>query len=65
MVIARRAIGFSERVPQEWLNILFSSRPSDCDEKSWKLWRKISSFLKKYNIRRNDLFYPLGIIEGL
>ena len=65
MVIARRAIGFSEKVPQQWLNILFSSQPVDCDEKSWKLWRKISSLLKKYGIRRNDLFHPLAVMEVL
>ena len=65
MVIARRAMGFSERVPQCWLNLLFSSPPEDCDEKSWKLWRKISSLLKKYAIRRNDLFRPLAVTEVL
>lgn len=65
MVIARRAMGFSERVPQCWLNLLFSSPPEDCDERSWKLWRKISSLLKKYAIRRNDLFRPLAVTEVL
>ncbi|RUT06825.1 hypothetical protein DSM106972_030820 [Dulcicalothrix desertica PCC 7102] len=58
MVIARRAMGFKEFIPQKWLKILSSFfEPEDSKDGGFAGgWRKISAWLKKFCIRRPQLF---------
>jgi IS605 OrfB family transposase len=67
MVIARRAMGFREYIPQQWLKTLSSSfKPEDSKDGGFGGgWRKISSWLKKYVIRRPQLFQPDTVLRFL
>ncbi len=58
MVIARRAMGFREYIPQQWLKTLTAFfRPEDWHDAGFGGgWRKISAWLKKFCIRRPRLF---------
>ncbi len=58
MVIARRAMGFREYIPQQWLKKLTAFfRPEDWHDAGFGGgWRKISAWLKKFCIRRPRLF---------
>jgi IS605 OrfB family transposase len=50
MVIARRAMGYSERAPQCLV------RPEDRARHSWTTWNRLARFLKNNKIRRSKLF---------
>lgn len=58
MVIARRALGFKEYIPQKWLKTLSSFfKPEDSKDGGFAGgWRKISAWLKKFCIRRPQMF---------
>ena len=58
MVIARRAMGFREYIPQKWLKTLTAFfRPEDWDDAGFGGgWRRISAWLKKFCIRRPRMF---------
>ncbi|BDA70672.1 transposase, IS605 OrfB family [Calothrix sp. PCC 7716] len=58
MVIARRAMGFKEYIPQNWLKTLSSFfKPEDSKDGGFGGgWRRISAWLKKFCIRRPRLF---------
>ncbi|WP_127082922.1 transposase [Dulcicalothrix desertica] len=58
MVIARRAMGFREYIPQKWLKTLTAFfRPEDWKDVGFGGgWKKISAWLKKFSIRRPHLF---------
>ena len=58
MAIARRAMRHSERVP----TCLMS--PEDEIKHPWAVWRKISLFLKRFYVKRHDLFNPTKALEG-
>jgi IS605 OrfB family transposase len=67
MVIARRAMGFSENIPQQWLKTLSSSlRPEDRrDDGFGKGWKLIAKCIK--SIPRGSHFQPdttLRIVES-
>lgn len=61
MVIARRALGYKEIMPQAWLNAL--SRPVDQDRASWSGWKVLASALRKYSITRHLLFRGTNVLE--
>ncbi len=67
MVIARRAIGFREYIPNLWLKTLSSFfAPEDAKDGGFAGgWRKISYWLKKYFIRRPQLFQPDTVLRFL
>jgi hypothetical protein len=67
MVIALLAMGFREYIPQQWLKTLSSSfKPEDSKDGGFGGgWRKISSWLKKYSIRRPQLFQPDTVLRFL
>jgi IS605 OrfB family transposase len=58
MVIARRALGLKEFIPQKWLKTLTSFfEPEDSKDGGFAGgWRKIAAWLKKFCIRRPQLF---------
>ncbi len=58
MVIARRAMGFREYIPHLWLKTLTAFfQPEDWQDVGFGGgWRKISSWLKKFSIRRPRMF---------
>ncbi|BAZ13113.1 transposase, IS605 OrfB family protein [Calothrix sp. NIES-4071] len=58
MVIARRAMGFKEFIPQKWLKTLSSFfEPEDSKDGGFAGgWRRISAWLKTFCIRRPQLF---------
>ncbi|BAZ18601.1 transposase, IS605 OrfB family protein (plasmid) [Calothrix sp. NIES-4071] len=58
MVIGRRALGFREYIPQQWLKTLTAFfRPEDWDDAGFGGgWRAISAWLKKFCIRRPRMF---------
>lgn len=59
MTIARRAMRLSERPPQCLL------RPEDLGEHPWRVWRRVSLFIKKHRIRRSQLFHWTKTLEVL
>ncbi|BDA66686.1 transposase, IS605 OrfB family [Calothrix sp. PCC 7716] len=58
MVIARRAMGFREYIPQQWLKTLTAFlQPEDWKDAGFGGgWRRISAWLKKFFIRRPRMF---------
>ncbi len=67
MVIARRAMGFREYIPQKWLKTLTAFfRPEDWDDVGFAGgWKKINSWLKKFSIRRPQMFQLDTILRFL
>ena len=59
MVIARRAMRLSERLPQ------CLSRPEDRDRHDWSAWNRVSRHIKKHGIRRTQLFDWMKTLEGI
>lgn len=57
MVIARRAMGYSERAPQCLV------RPEDRARHSWTTWNRLARFLKNNKIRRSKLFNWMKTLE--
>ena len=58
IVIARRAMGFREYIPQKWLKTLTTFfQPEDWQDVGFGGgWRKISSWLKKFSVCRPRMF---------
>lgn len=67
MVIARRAMGFREYIPQKWLKTLTAFfQPEDWHDVGFGGgWRKISAWLKKFSIRRPRMFQLDTILRFL
>ena len=58
MVIARRALGFKERIPKEWLiSLSFSDEPVDSELDGFGgRWKTISNLIREKSVRRHQLF---------
>jgi hypothetical protein len=67
MTIARRALGFREFIPQQWLKILpaFFSPEDKKDAGFGAGWRKISKLLRDNQIRRGQHFQPNIVLRLL
>jgi hypothetical protein len=67
MVIARRAMGFREYIPQKWLKTLTAFfRPEDWEDIGFGGgWRAISAWLKKFFIRRPHMFQLDTVLQFL
>lgn len=59
MVIARRAMGYSERAPKCLI------RPEDRLKHSWTTWNRVSRYLKSNKVRRSKLFDWTKTLEDL
>ena len=67
MVIARRALGFSERIPRSYWPIIgiCTSSPEDKEVQSWGQWGKIGKLLGKLKISRHQMFESAKVLEAL
>ncbi len=67
MVIARRALGFSERIPRCYWPIIgiCTSSPEDKEVQSWGQWGKICKLLGKLKISRHQMFESAKVLEAL
>ena len=67
MVIARRALGFKERIPKEWLTRLsFSAEPVDSELDGFGVrWKTISNLIREKWVRRHQLFNSTKVLEVL
>ena len=67
MVIARRALGFVELIPQQWLKTLtdFFSPADEKDSGFGAGWKKISKLLRDWNIHRGQHFQPEIVLRLL
>lgn len=59
MVIARRALNLSEKIPKCLL------RPEDQDKHSWSSWNRVARFIKLHKIKRTQLFQWKKVLEGI
>ncbi|MBR8827854.1 MAG: IS200/IS605 family accessory protein TnpB-related protein [Gomphosphaeria aponina SAG 52.96 = DSM 107014] len=59
MVIARRALKLTEKIPQCLL------RPEDCNKHSWTSWNKVARYIKQHCVRRGQLFQWKKALEGI
>jgi IS605 OrfB family transposase len=59
MVIARRAMNYSERAPKCLV------RPEDRARHSWTTWNRIARFLKNNKVRRSELFDWMKTLEEM
>jgi len=59
LVIGRRALKLSEKIPQCLL------RPEDVNKHDWSHWRRVASFIKLNRIRRTQLFQWRKALEGI
>ncbi|NEO52550.1 MAG: IS200/IS605 family element transposase accessory protein TnpB [Okeania sp. SIO3B5] len=59
LVIGRRALKLSEKIPQCLL------RPEDVNKHDWSHWRRVASFIKLHRIRRTQLFQWRKALEGI
>ncbi len=67
MVIARRALGFKERIPKQWLKSLsFSAEPVDSELDGFGgRWKNISNLIREKSLRRHQLFNSTKALEVL
>ena len=70
MVIARRGLGLSERIPKAFLPLIGVKKsegglPEDNSPSEWKLWGKICKLLSKHKITRHQLFDLTKVREVL
>ena len=65
MVIARRALGFSERIPRDYLRLIGVVRPEDQPTRNWRLWGDICQLLSEHKIKRHQLFEKTKVCEVL
>jgi hypothetical protein len=65
MVIARRALGFKERIPRSYLSVLGVALPEDGATSSWALWGKIGKLLSEQKISRHQMFTQAKVLEVL
>ena len=59
MVIARRAMNLSEKIP------LCLSKPVDFGKHSWNAWNRISRYIRGNRIKRTQLFQWMKVLEGI
>ncbi|NEQ74011.1 MAG: IS200/IS605 family element transposase accessory protein TnpB [Okeania sp. SIO2C9] len=59
LVIGRRALKLSEKIPQCLL------RPEDVNKHDWSHWRRVASFIKLHRIQRTQLFQWRKALEGI
>lgn len=59
MVIARRAMRLSEKIPQ------CLSLPEDEGKHDWSAWNRVARFIKQHDIRRPQLFDWMKALEGI
>ncbi|NEO56518.1 MAG: IS200/IS605 family element transposase accessory protein TnpB [Okeania sp. SIO3B5] len=59
LVIGRRALKLSEKIPQCLL------RPGDVNKHDWSHWRRVASFIKLHRIQRTQLFQGRKALEGI
>jgi IS605 OrfB family transposase len=59
MVIARRAMKCSEKIPPCLL------KPEDFDKHSWSAWNRISRYIRDNSITRTRLFQWMKALEGI
>ncbi|NET46214.1 IS200/IS605 family accessory protein TnpB-related protein [Okeania sp. SIO2B3] len=59
LVVGRRALKLSEKIPQCLL------RPEDVNKHDWSHWRRVASFIKLHRIRRTQLFQWRKALEGI
>jgi IS605 OrfB family transposase len=59
LVIARRAMRFSERLPK------CLARPEDQAKHNWSGWNRIARFIKQHSIRRGRLFQWTKTLEAI
>ena len=67
MVIARRALGFSERITRSKepiIGICISS-PEDKEVQSWGQWGKICKLLREQKLSRHQMFESAKVLEAL
>jgi hypothetical protein len=65
MVIARRALGFNERIPRSYLSVLGVASPEDGTTSNWGLWGKICKLLSEQKIQRHQMFTQAKVLEVL
>lgn len=66
MVIARRALGFNERIPRSYLSVLGVVLPEDkATPSNWGLWGKICKLLSEQKISRHQMFTQAKVLEVL
>jgi len=67
MVVARRALGFKERIPKEWLiSLSFSNEPVDSELDGFGgRWKIISNLIREKSIPRHQLFDSTKALEVL
>ena len=70
MVIARRALGFTERIPRSFLPLIGvtlpeGKLPEDGFPSKWGLWVKICKLITAYSITRHQLFDLTKVCEVL
>jgi IS605 OrfB family transposase len=65
MVIARRALGFNERIPRSYLSVLGVVSPEDGATSNWGLWGKICKLLSEQKISRHQMFTQAKVLEVL
>jgi IS605 OrfB family transposase len=65
MVIARRALGFSERIPRVYLSVLGVVLPEDNTTSNWGLWGDICKLLSEQKISRHQMFTQAKVLEVL
>jgi hypothetical protein len=67
MVIARRALGFSERIPRSYFSLIGigPETPEDGSGHSWGQWGKICKLLSEEKISRHQMFEQAKVLEAL
>ncbi len=70
MVIARRALGFSEKIPKSFLPLIGvkipeGKLPEDGFPSKWRLWADLCSLLNEHSITRHQLFDLTKVCEVL
>jgi hypothetical protein len=67
MVIARRALGFCEKIPRSYWPIIgiCTESPEDGLVQSWGQWGKLCKLLSEQNISRHQMFEPAKVLEAL
>lgn len=67
MVIARRALGFSERIPRSYWSLIeiCPETPEDGSGHSWGQWGKICKLLSEQKISRHLMFEQAKVLEVL
>ena len=59
LVIARRAMRLSERLPQRL------AAPEDEARHNWSAWNRVARYIKQHGIKRTQLFDWMKALEGI